>query len=80
MYQNKAIILIGNKSDLEYDRKVKNKHAEAEASKIGVKYFEVSAKTSSKDDIDKLISELVDMNEMQKFYSNSTTGTNKSKS
>ena len=47
---------------------MKNQHAKAEAAKLGIKYFEVSAKASPKDEIDKLIEELVDMNEMQTFY------------
>lgn len=68
IFQETAIILVGNKSDLEYERKVTKKQAQAEAAKFGIKYFEVSAKTSSKEEIDRLISELIDMNEMQHFY------------
>lgn len=62
-----AMILVGNKTDLEYQRKVWKKTAQLEAASLGVKYFEVSAKSSSKDEIDAIIYELIDINEMDRF-------------
>ena len=47
-----AMILVGNKNDLEFERKVWKKTAQSEALTLGIKYFEVSAKSSSKDEID----------------------------
>lgn len=42
--------------------------AAADSAALGVKYFEVSAKTSSKDDIDALIYELIEINEMERYH------------
>lgn len=53
------MILVGNKIDLEHERKVHRRTAQGDANALGVKYFEVSAKTSSKDEIDALIYELI---------------------
>lgn len=61
------MILVGNKTDLEYERKVWKKTAQLDAAALGIKYFEVSAKSSSKDEIDAIIYELIDMNEMDRF-------------
>ena len=62
LYHHIPIILIGNKTDLEYQRKIDKKKVQKAAAKEGIKYFEISAKTSQKDSIDRLISEMVDLN------------------
>jgi GTPase SAR1 family protein len=67
VFSSVAIILVGNKADLESERKVWIKTAQTEANALGVKYFEISAKTSSKDEINALICELIDINEMNRF-------------
>lgn len=61
------MILVGNKTDLEHERKVEKKVAEQTAASLGIKYFEVSAKSSSKDEIDAIIYELININEMDRF-------------
>lgn len=68
MHNNVAMILVGNKIDLEHERKVPKRTAIGDSSALGVKYFEVSAKTSSKDDIDALIYELIEINEMERYH------------
>lgn len=61
------MILVGNKIDLQHERKIQRKSAAAEASSLGIKYFEVSAKTSSKDEIDLIFLELIEGNEMSRY-------------
>lgn len=58
------MILVGNKSDLDYERKVEKRTAQMQATALGIKYFEISAKSSSKDEINALIYELIDINEL----------------
>ena len=67
MHNNVAMILVGNKIDLEHERTVPKRAALMDANALGIKYFEVSAKTSPKDQIDALIYELIEINEMEKF-------------
>lgn len=50
-------ILLGNKCDLENERKVSKKEAEDFAQKIGSKYFEISAKNNA--NIEKAFEELI---------------------
>ncbi len=39
LFNNVAMILVGNKTDLETQRKVEKKVAQAEANILGIKYF-----------------------------------------
>jgi GTPase SAR1 family protein len=41
-----ASVLVGNKMDLEEYREVENQEAKAAANKLGIRYMEISAKTS----------------------------------
>ncbi|KAK7463228.1 hypothetical protein BaRGS_00038189, partial [Batillaria attramentaria] len=42
---NPAIFLVGNKQDLKSHRKVKVEQAEMESQRLGMSYFETSART-----------------------------------
>jgi GTPase SAR1 family protein len=39
MYANVAMILVGNKIDLEHERKIAKRVATSEATALGIKYF-----------------------------------------
>eukprot|EP00794_Sanderia_malayensis_P002460 gene2460-2833_t len=70
--ENPMIVLIGNKADLEKERKVDFDDAKALADSLGLKYFETSAKSG--DHVDDAIDALLDlvMEQMERCVDRST--------
>ena len=60
-------VLVGNKMDLDEYREVESKEAKTAANKLGIKYMEISAKTSLRAEIERIFYELIDMNELRRF-------------
>ena len=63
-----ALLLLGNKTDLELYRQVPRKEAEEKSKLLSIKYMEISAKESTREEIKRLFLELIDQNEMSRFY------------